>query len=287
MRLFPSLLSVSLTLVALPLQAREGRELPYLDSAPTRFGTLTVSDHLIDGMDGRVVTLDTEILAETADFSVAIQDVLPVGEADFALITVAGGGNACPTLWQIVRLDATGVRVSAAFGTCSEALYDFRATSTGVEVDLAPFLDAALDHVTYGFDGGEISETAVAFSTEGQVLPKGGDAATRWLDQHPAMPFEDGGERLRFETIMDPGQVTELAARVTVANVASESDGFVVGEGIDPRAGGDIKGMWGIRISDGAPFAIFLDTGAPPVIFGMGEEDLPTAAILFLQGITE
>jgi len=100
-------------------------------------------------------------------------------------------------------------------------------------------------------------------------------------------PFQDAGERLRFQAIMSEDQVYDLAARVTVASEVSEAEGFVIGQGFDPSSGGDIAGMWGIRIADGAAFAIFRDTGTAPQLFGLPAPELPAVAAAYLAGEPE
>lgn len=276
-------------LLALCLTASAGAEPVELTSAATaesRFGTLTVVDSDLDGVAGHQVQLNGSDLPDVADVHAWIEGVWPSGDADYVLVSLAGGGNACPTLFRFLKLSASRAAVSDLIGTCSEGVLDLRLTAAGIEADIASF-DPSLEYETFAWDGVSVTLTAVKRTTEGVTAAGGGAEATRWLGEHPASPFEDAGERLRFQTIMTEDQVYELVRRVTVASVAYDSDGFVVGDGFDPSAGGDLAGMWGIRISDGAPFAIFRDTGAAPVIFGMGEEDLPTAAVLFLQGITE
>jgi hypothetical protein len=232
------------------------------------------------------VQLNGADLPDVEDVYAAIEGVWPSGEADYALVSLAGGGNACPTLFRVLKLTAQGTSASEVFGTCSEGVLDLRLTEVGIELDI-PSFDPSLEYETFAFDGVTVTATTVKRTTEGVMAAGAGEEATRWLGEHPATPFDEAAERLRFQTIMTEDEVYDLVARVTVASVAYDSDGFVVGEGFDPAAGGDVAGMWGIRVSDGAPFAIFRDTGMPGVVFGMGEEDLPTAAVLFLHGISE
>ena len=279
-------LSLFAVLSAVSASAQGTLNLPGLTSADTRFGTLAIGTVDLDGMEGDQLLFDGQPVRDIADAYVAIEAVIPASDADYVLVSVAGGGNACPTLFRFLKLTAQGAIASDVVGTCSEGVLDLRLTETGIEADIASF-DPSLEYETFGFDGATVTATAVKRTTEGVMAAGAGEEATRWLGEHPATPFDEASERLRFQTIMTEEQVYELVARVTVASVAFESDGFVVGEGFDPAAGGDVAGMWGIRISDGAPFAIFKDRGQPGVVFGMGEEDLPTAAVLFLQGLTE
>ena len=281
----PTPILAMLIAAAAPVVA-EPVELTSAERAETRFGTLSVMASDFDGLEGHQVQLNGADLEGLEDVYAGIEGVWPSGDADYVLVSLAGGGNACPTLFRFLKVTAQGATASDVVGTCAESVLDLRLTDVGIEADIASF-DPSLEHETFAWDGMNVTSTAVKRTTEGVTAAGGGDEATRWLGEHPATPFDDAAERLRFQTIMTEEQVYELVARVTVASTTYESDEFVVGDGFDPAAGGDVTAMWGIRISDGAPFAIFRDAGSEPVIFGMGEEDLPSAAVLFLQGISE
>jgi hypothetical protein len=168
------------------------------------------------------------------------------------------------------------------FGTCSEAVLNPRTTDDGqVALDMTSYIEGE-DYATYTYNGSSVSELIVRYNNDGATAAGAGDDVNRWSGGHPAAPFEDAGERLRFETIMSADQVLSLAARVVVGSDTITQDGFVIGQGFDPASGGDIAAMWAIRIADGAPLAIFMDTGQAPLAFGMSVDEWPVAAIDFM-----
>jgi hypothetical protein len=261
-------------------------ELPYLDDGTTRFGTLTIVD--TDTADGLAQTLqlDGSPIDGLTDRFVGLRAILPRPDgaaADWALISMANGGNGCAMMWAFVEVNADGAQATEPFGTCSEGVMNPRTEGTTVALDMDSF-DPAFAYYTYTFDGQTVTETPVPQTTAGATIAGAGDDVIRWIGQHPASPFDDAGERLRFMQIMTEEQVYELASRVEVADVVTEIDGWVVGQGFDPKSGGDITGMWGIRIADGTPFAVFIDPGLAPLAFVTDEDTLPKIADDYMEG---
>jgi hypothetical protein len=276
-------LSLALILPALPAFAEI--DLPALQTAATRFGTIAAIPVDMDGFDGWQLTFADAPVEGITDFLVDIRAVMPRPDgaaADWVLVSLANGGNGCPMAWVLVEVSAAGANPSDTFGTCSETVLDMRTDGDDLVLDLASF-EASVEKVTFTYDGAILTETPVPRTNDGAVAAGPGPDVIRWVGQHPVTPFEDASERLRFAAILSEDQIYELASRVTVADVVAEADGYVIGKGFDPKAGGDITGLWGIRISDGAPFAIFRDAGAEPQIFGLTAADLPPAAQAFLK----
>lgn len=105
-------------------------------------------------------------LAETP-LRIDLQNDLPyLARAEFAgeyllFVTVAGGGNACPTLWASVAASAAGAKATEPFGTCSEAILNPRLTMDAlVAFDMAP-VTAYQPWMTHTIDGKDIRETAL------------------------------------------------------------------------------------------------------------------------------
>ncbi len=144
-------------------QTREALALPYLTTADTRYGTLTVGPVQLDGYKGQQLLLDGTPVEGLADVYVAIQDVRPMPDddgQDWVLVSVAGGGNGCPTLWAFVTVSAEGARATPPFGTCSEAVLDLRATEDALlALDMVGVSDADVLLHTYTFDGIGLSVT--------------------------------------------------------------------------------------------------------------------------------
>jgi hypothetical protein len=257
-----------ITLAALPATAEE---LPVLQPTDTRFGTLTVVDTQAEWGDAQQLRLNGAPVAGLVDRFVDVRAVLPRPDgsaADWVLVSLANGGNGCPMLWAFVAVTPAGATPTDPFGTCSEDVLNPRTTDAGA---------IALD--TYTYDGQAVTETITLYSNAGATSAGAGGDVTRWHAGHPAAPFEDAGERLRFATIMTPEQVLELAARVAVGSDTFTQDGYVIGQGFDPASGGDVAALWAIRIDDGAPLAIFIDTGLAPLGFGIPEDGWPQAVV--------
>lgn len=272
-------LHLALLLGLAPLPALAEPALLGTEQAESRFGLLEVQEVDLEGFPGHQLTLDGVVVEGTEDAYVAIEQILPNPAdpaMDLVLLSSGSGGNACPTLWQWVMVSEKEATSLDAFGTCSEGLKDLRVEAQTVVIEMASF-DPAVEKAVYTLGGLTIEETFEAYSDAGATMAGPGDQVTRWVGQHPMMPFEDAGERLRFKAIMSEEQVFELAGRVTVASEAYEAGGFVLGEGFDPNSGGDVAGIWGIRVADGAPFAIFRTTGEPPQVFGLSDVDAPGA----------
>jgi hypothetical protein len=242
-------------------------ELPYLDDGTTRFGTLTIAD--TDTADGpaQSLLLNDKPIEGLTDRFLGLRAVLPRpdgADADWALVSMANGGNACPMMWAFIEVTAKGAQATLPFGSCSENVQNPRTVGASVALDMES-LDPAVAYYTYFFHGQLLTTTAIPQTNDGATVAGAGDDVTRWIGQHPASPFDDAGERLRFMQIMVEDQVYELASRVEVADVVVEVDGWVIGQGFFPASGGDMAGMWGIRIADGTPFAVFQDTGLAPL----------------------
>jgi hypothetical protein len=134
---------------------------PYLKTAKVAGGTLSVAPYETADITGQQLMFNGVPLG-LADTYVAIQAVIPrpefVGE-DIVFVTLAGGGNACPTLWAVVVTSDTGAKVSNSFGTCSEAILNPRLTMDAlVAFDMAP-VGEDQTWMTYTLDGTDIWES--------------------------------------------------------------------------------------------------------------------------------
>ena len=80
----------------------------------TRFGALTVSDAGVLLFKGTPVQPTIE-----ANNSLDLSEPYQIGAVDVVLVT-DNGGTACPALFYFVTVKESGVKVSPAFGTCSD-----------------------------------------------------------------------------------------------------------------------------------------------------------------------
>lgn len=160
--LIPALLPLP-SLAETPLQVDLQNDLPFLMQAEVAGGRLWVEPSSLGErlvwqlvFNGQPVGL--------SDAQVHIQAVVPRPEftgEDLVFVTVAGGGNACPTLWAIVVTSAAGAKATEPFGTCSEAIVNPRLTMDAlVAFDMAPVTDYQT-WMTYTVDGTDIRGTAL------------------------------------------------------------------------------------------------------------------------------
>lgn len=164
--------ALALTLAILPLPALGETpldidlqtNLPFLDRAEVAGGTLTVAPYDFDDYPGQQLVFNGKPVG-LADTYVHIQAVIPRPEfagEDLVLVTLAGGGNACPTLWAVVVTSAAGAKASNSFGTCSEAILNPRLTMDALlAFDMAPVADDQ-PWMTYTVDGTDIWESALS-----------------------------------------------------------------------------------------------------------------------------
>ncbi len=144
-----------------PLAVDLETNLPYLDEARVAGGVLSTAPVDLDGIAGRQLLFNGTAIPGMTDTYVHIQAVIPrpafTGE-DLVFVTLAGGGNACPTLWAVVVTSAAGATASKPFGTCSEAILNPRVNLDLVWFDMAPVAEGQ-PWSTFILDGVEVFES--------------------------------------------------------------------------------------------------------------------------------
>jgi hypothetical protein len=139
-------------------------DLPFLNAAEVAGGKLSVEKVAADGFEADQLLFNGVPVPGMTDVSVDIQAVVPRPEfvaEDMVFVTLAGGGNGCPTLWAIVLTSAQGAKASPPFGTCSEAILNLRLTESAlVAFDMAPVSDGQ-PWMTYTADGAMLWETVL------------------------------------------------------------------------------------------------------------------------------
>jgi len=138
---------------------------PYLETAEVAGGSLWTEPANLDGFEGHQLVFNGQPVSGMADAYVHIQAVVPRPEfdgEDLVFVTLAGGGNACPTLWAIVVTSAAGAKASPPFGTCSEAILNPRLTMDAlVAFDMAP-VGEDQPWMTYTADGADMWESELS-----------------------------------------------------------------------------------------------------------------------------
>jgi hypothetical protein len=192
-------------------------------------------------------------------------------QEDWLLITRFTGGNGCFPVHILLHVTPRGLTPSPAFGHCVAEPLDIRVAPGRVAVDLS-HPDVTIARQTFVFDGVELTS---AESTVPITSPPAGAGAevTRWLGRHPAGIFDDLSERARFATIMPEGEISALANHVSVANSTFQAGDWVIGQGCLPHQCDVSRGVWGLRISDGAVGAAILGPNGFGTLYGLALND--------------
>lgn len=261
---------LSAALVALSASAATA-DVPFgnYDQFQTRFGTASV----VGQIPSQGLMLSGAILPVERDY---LWDILGAwalegADHDWLLATHHHGGNMCGPGITVIRVGQDTVQIMGETGACEGAVSDMRVLPDALELDI--FADGLRQQfTTYRFSdaGMETNQGEQPFAS----APAGpGADATRWIGEHPFAIFRDPGERARFLTIMTEDQIRDLSDRIGPANSVIQRGDWVLGAGCMAHACNDAAGVWGIRISDGAPAAAILAPWDVPLTFGAAADD--------------
>lgn len=196
---------------------------------------------------------------------------LEAADHDWLLATHYHGGNGCGAGITVIRVAQGTVQVMGETGWCEGAVSELRVLPEAFELDI--FADGMRQQfTTYRFSdaGMETADAALPFA-DPETLPTADPS--QWVGQHPYRIFEDAGERARFLTIMTEDQIRDLADRIGPANNVIQRGDWVLGAGCMAHACNEAAGVWGIRISDGAPAAAIIAPWDVPLTFGAAAND--------------
>lgn len=242
-------------------------ELTSTDQMQTRFGMVEIFGEL----GSRQLRLNGQTIPGVQNWSLDIVGSFALADEpfDYLLVSDHAGGNACDPPLRLLRISASGALVGPLIGGCvSPQALDVRIAPGQIEID-TPHRDLGVDRSTFVWDGTSVVEREVMASA---AAPSRADPR-QWVGQHPYRIFEDAAERARFEEIMRDWQLEELAARIGPANSVIERNGWVLGAGCMAHNCGSRRGVWGIRIADGAVAAATMDVGLGPRSFGQAATD--------------
>ena len=230
--------------------------------AQTRFGLLQVVGRL--GQQ-RVLFNGSDLGIENHAFSIDGVWAVQGGVQDWAVLTSRHGGNMCGGASQIAIMLKAGAAVRTdEFGVCQGGPIDLRVTLEAMELDIS---DPAprVAYQTFRFDGAQLSHVAVAEETA--PAAGAGQAVTRWLGNHPQRLTQDPSEQARFARVLTPQNMDEMNSRMSGPGDTRQEGGWIVGRACQAHACNSAAAAWALRISDGAPFAVFYDRGGP-IVFG-------------------
>ena len=190
---------------------------------------------------------------------------------DWLLVRFETGGNACFSVHAVLRVSQGGLRVSPAFGHCIAEVVDLTVHPGRIDVVMT-HPDVTIASETYSFDGAALSVETRRLETD--VAPAGpGVEVLRWLGRHPSEIFNDLSERARFARAMPEDRISALANHVSVSTTTERRGDWVIGRGCMPHQCGRARGVWGVRITDGAVGAAFLGEGGAAEIYGLAATD--------------
>ncbi len=190
---------------------------------------------------------------------------------DWVLIRAQTGGNGCFPVHQLIRVSQAGLSYSEPFGHCAAEPLDVRVFPGRVEMDLS-HPNVTIARETFGFDGPVLTSTQETITVTTQPAGPGAQVM-RWIGQHPHAIFDDFSERARFETIMPAAEINALANHVLVANSSFRQGDWVIGQGCMPHQCNVSRGLWALRISDGAAAAAIMDPNGYLRVWGLADRD--------------
>ena len=235
----------------------------------TRFGQVSVVGGEVDNF----IHFNGATYDDIYGQRLSINGGVALGETqeDWLLVTRFTGGNGCFPVHILLRVTPQGLTPSPAFGHCVAEPLDIRVMPGRVEVDLS-HPDLTIARQTFVFDG--VALTAGDTMVPVTSPPAGsGPDVTRWLGRHPAEIFDDLSERARFATIMPEREISALANHVSVASGAFQAGEWIIGQGCLPHQCDTSRGVWGVRISDGAVGAAILGPNGIGALYGLARTD--------------
>lgn len=163
------------------------RILPLLAVASLTFSTQAYADSVLDLPAGQVELKqkpdqDPGFVALAGGKEVGIDNAyepqVMARHGDSVMLPVYSGGNACPADYVWLTFDATGLRVTPTFGTCSEA-GEIVETAGYPSITMAG-MGAVLGDFRYDFGGATVTETPIKADDTAERAPspyRGRDAA--------------------------------------------------------------------------------------------------------------
>jgi hypothetical protein len=190
---------------------------------------------------------------------------------DWLLVRFETGGNACFSVHAVLRVSPAGMSVSAPFGHCVAEVVDVTVHPGRIDVVMT-HPDVTIARETYTWDGATLSVETARLTTEVAAAGPGPDVL-RWLGRHPSKIFNDLSERARFARAMPEARISALADHVSVATTTERRGDWVLGRGCLPHQCDRARGVWGVRITDGAVGAAFLGRNGAAEVYGLAASD--------------
>jgi hypothetical protein len=235
----------------------------------TRFGTISVVGGEVDNF----IQFKGRLYEELYGARLWILGGFALGDVqeDWVLVRRLTGGNGCFPVHGLLRITPDGLVASPDFGHCVAEPLDVRVMPGRIEIDMS-HPDVTIARQTFTFDGATLNSANASVPVTAPPAGPGADVL-RWLGRHPFGVFDDMSERARFATIMPAGEISALANHVQVANSTFQQGDWVIGLGCLPQLCDSSRGVWGLRISDGAAGAAILGPNGAGTLYGLAATD--------------
>ena len=195
---------------------------------------------------------------------------------DWVLVEVRPGGNMCAGSVYILQVSPDFINMSEALRDCSTGILDLRVMPGVIEVDLFDRM-LEVDRETARFDGRSL--TRIDHPAPRVAPAAGGASVARWLGTSGPDIFGDPAERARFRTVMPDQDIQVLYEQMIVPNAVAARGDWVEGSGCMRHQCNTHRGIWGLRLSDGAVAAAILVAEQSDRMFGLAADPTFQAAI--------
>lgn len=243
----------------------------------TRFGRLWVDNR---GEWEQVVVHDGAPLPLTTSERFWIRGRYEGEGRDWVIASSNHSGNMCGGYfeWYLIQLTEAGPAVAPPLDAC-RGIRDARVEDNALVVEMNHG-NLGVSHEVLTWDGVTLSSVLVP---EEVAAPAGaGEDVTRWIGRATWEMFQDASERARLGTIMLPDQMQQLAGAMSFGAQIEQRGDWVMAASCQQHSCGFNRGVWAVRISDGAVAAALL-WGAPPTITGFGPVDAPEVAAFIAE----
>jgi hypothetical protein len=239
----------------------------------TRFGPVEVVESQgapalrVNGKDHRL-PLQSQITIRTA-FGLAEE------AADWVLVGQGSGGGACPPPVTILRVTATDVSISPAFGACVHTIREVSLEPGRISVHLPSPVGADLSRV-FTFDGQALTEADVPLDpADYSAIPTPAEIAA-WVGTYRHLP-EEPFVRAALMDFLTGRMPSEAGAREMFDRMEMSSGvrpalirrgDWVFQTGCRPRQCNVHRAIIGVRIADGAVVAALFEPNGQGALLG-------------------
>lgn len=182
---------------------------------------------------------------------------------DVVLVSMASGGTACPALYAWLDTRPGMIRLTQAFGTCSD-LAEVSWDSESVIVTL-PSMVPGEGKVAFRWDGKVVTETALAVPKSGMLSSAG---AAAWVGKHPNELMEAPEWRGAFVALMGEVAFQDALRIIQVAQNLEQDGNWVAASGCQPHACDVTLGAVAVSLTDGRIVVALWEEGVGVRVWG-------------------